>query len=376
MLEIVKRLWLGILLILLASMILLLSDSPKRTSLSATNNFGTSNIRSIRAVKVALLQMTSQPILDEGATGVIVGLKELGYQEGGSLTLKRFNAEGDMATLNAMAQELTGGGYDLVITLTTSCLQAVANANKQRKVPHVFGLVTDPTKSGVGVGEEPLDHPAHMVGIGTLPPVADSLRMAKQLNPNLARVGVAWNPAEVNSEISTKLAREACRELQIELLEATVENAAGVQEATASLISRDVQMLWIGGDVMVLSAVDLVIKTAKAAQIPVVTCIPGCAPKGALLDYGANYYEVGVGIGRLAAKVLNGEEIAKLSFTKLLPPKIFVNTLAAEGLRDGWRIPTEFLEKADAVIDASGLREKAPAEQKSVNKPPIGKNGI
>ena len=98
------------------------------------------------------------------------GLKEAGFVEGGSLKLSRFNAEGDLATANAMAQELTGGGYDLVITFTTSALQAAANANQQRRVPHVFRLVTDPTQAGVGGGAEPLDHPSHMVGVGTLQP--------------------------------------------------------------------------------------------------------------------------------------------------------------------------------------------------------------
>ena len=40
----------------------------------------------------------------------------------------------------------------------------MGNANKQKKVPHVFGLVSDPIAAGVGIGVEPMDHPAHLVG--------------------------------------------------------------------------------------------------------------------------------------------------------------------------------------------------------------------
>ncbi len=358
--QIFRRLSLGIAFIALASAILLWSDAPRRAPMSVRPGNSPDSPQPARVMKVALMQMASQPIIDDGAEGVMNGLKAAGFVDGKNLQLTRFNAEGDLATANAMALELTGGGYDLIITLTTGALQAVANANKQRKVPHVFGLVTDPTKVGVDVGKEPLDHPAHMVGIGTLQPVADSLRMAQQLNPKLARVGLAWNPAEVNSEICTKLARDACRDLKLELLEATVENTAAVNESIASLVSRDVDVLWVGGDVTVLGAFDLVAKAAKNAHIPVCTCMPGNALKGSLFDVGANYYEVGLSIGRLAGRVLSGDDIAKLPVTIAIPPKLFLNTLALDGLRDGWAIPPDVLEKADAIVDAQGLHEKRP----------------
>ncbi len=358
--EIFRRLSLGVAFIVLASAVLLWSDAPRRAPISAPGGKAPESPPPKRVVKVALMQMASQPIIDDGAVGVINGLKEAGYVEGANLKLNRFNAEGDLATANAMALELTGGDYDLVITLTTGALQAVANANRQRKVPHVFGLVTDPTKAGVGVGQDPLDHPAYMVGIGTLQPVADSLRMARQLNPKLTRVGLAWNPAEINSEICTKLARDACRDLRLDLLEATVENTAAVNESIASLVSRDVDVLWVGGDVTVLGAFDLVAKAAKNARIPVCTCMPGNALKGALFDVGANYYEVGVSIGQLAGRVLSGAEIAKLPVTIAIPPKLMLNRVALAGLREGWAIPAEILDQADAVIDEQGLHEKKP----------------
>ncbi len=366
-----KRLSLGLALIVFASAILLLSDAPRRTTLTREPDRSAGPAPLAKVMKVALMQMASQPIIEEGADGVIESLKEAGFVDGAAIQLRRFNAEGDLATANAMAQELTGGGYDLVITLTTSALQTVANANQQRRVPHVFGLVTDPTQAGVGVGPEPLDHPAHMVGIGTLQPVAESLRMARQMNPKLARVGVAWNPAEVNSEICTKLAREACRELKLDLLEATVENTAAVHEAVASLIARDVDVLWIGGDVSVLAAFEVVAKAAQNAHIPVCTCMPGNAKKGSLFDVGANYYEVGRGIGRLAGRVLTGDEITKLPVERSTPPKLMVNTLALKGLRDAWAFPAEILAQADSVIDERGQHDKARPETKPSAKTPL-----
>lgn len=368
-----KRLSLGITLIALASVVLLLSDAPRDTG----RKTGSATERSAPAapIAVALMQMASQPILDEAAAGVIAALAEHDYVDGQNLRLTRFNAEGDMATANAMAQELTGGQYQYVITLTTTALQAVANANRQRHVPHIFGGVSDPTKAGVGIGKEPLDHPAHLVGIGTLQPVAQSLQMAMRLNPDLKRVGVIWNPAEVNSEVCTVLARAACQELKLELIEANVENTAAVGEAAASLIDR-VDLLWVGGDVTVLAGMDVVVKVANSAHIPVATCMPGNAPKGALFDLGANYYEVGRRTGHLAARVFSGASIASLPVELAIPPKLFINQTALQGLRDRWVFPREVIDQADARIDERGLHEKsrpAPAVKSASQPPPLSK---
>jgi ABC-type uncharacterized transport system substrate-binding protein len=354
-----RHLWPGCLAILLTSALLLVSDLPRSQS--------SGGARPQR--RIVLLQMASQTILEDGAAGVLAGLREAGYAEGPELRVSRFNAEGDMATANAMAQEVTGGGYDLIVTLSTPALQAVANANQKRGVPHVFGMVSDPSIAGVGVGAGPLDHPPYMVGIGTLPPADKSIELARRIHPELRRIGVVWNPGEVNSEIATRMAREACRKLQIELVEANAENSSAVREAALSLITRDVDALWVGGDVTVLAAIDAVILVARQARIPVLTCIPGNAAKGTLFDLGANYYEVGRMTGQLAGRVLEGEAIATLPWERAIPPKLFVNTVAPEGLDPPWTIPAAVLAEADSVIDAAGTHDKSRAAAPVAGRP-------
>lgn len=363
--QLARRLSLGVFLIVLASAILLLSDKSRDPAPA------TGDARKVR--RVALFQLASQPILDEGAAGVLDSLRENGFHEGPEFQLKRFNAEGDNGVANAIAQELVGGDYDLVITLTTGALQAVANANKQRRVPHVFGLVSDPIRAGVEIGTDPLDHPAHLVGIGTFPPVDQALELARRLNPRLTRVGLAWNPAEINSEICTLKAREVCRDLKIELIEANVESTAAVKEVVGSLIDQRVDALLVGGDVTMLGAMDVVAQAARDAKIPTFTCLPGNAAKGALFDVGANYYEVGRTVGKVATRVLNGESIASIPVEIAIPPKLFINTVAQKSLKDSWTFPEDVLQSADATVDDTGLKERkakpAPPAAPAVARP-------
>jgi ABC-type uncharacterized transport system substrate-binding protein len=361
--QVLRRLGLGAGAILAAAAVLLLSDYRARRPPQAR----------ARAPRVAVLQHASQAIIDEGFSGVLAGLAEAGYTQPDRVELVRFNAEGDVATAGTIAHAIADGGYDLAITLTTPSLQALANANKQGRVRHIFGMVTDPSASGVGIGQDPLDHAPHLCGVGTMQPVAQSLEMALLLFPNLKRLGVVWNPAEINSEITTRMCRDACQLLKLELLEANAENSAAVREAASSLIARGAEALWVGGDVTVLSAIETVVGVARDAHIPVCTCIPGNAAKGTLFDLGADYFEVGRRTGALAGRALSGESLAGIPIERFVPPRLQINVTALFGLRDGWSVPESIRESADLLIDEHGSHEREPAAStKKASAPPAG----
>ena len=334
--------------IVLACAVLLYSDWGQRTG-------------SRRHIpEVAIFQHVSQPLLDEGVAGMLDGLAQAGFVDGRNIHIRRFNAENDLATANAIAKQLTAGQYDMVMTSSTLSMQAVANANHGGRVTHVFGITADPASAGVGVSREnPLDHPKYMVGIGTFLPVKPAFELARRMNPGLKTIGVAWNPGESNSEAFTKRAREACREMGLTLLEATIENSSGVLEAASALVVRGAQALWVGGDVTVMVALDSVVAAARKGRIPVFSIVPPSVDRGALFDYGANFFDVGRDVGTLAAGILNGADPARIPVRNYVPKKVLVNKLALAGLKDPWRLPEDLVAAADAVIDESGRHEKA-----------------
>ncbi len=214
-----------------------------------------------------------------------------------------------------------------------------------------------------------MKHPPYMVGIGTMPPVAEAFRMARRLAPGLARVGVAWNPSESNSEASLKLARAACKELKIELLEANVDGSAAVREAVASLIGRGAEAIWVGADNTVLSSLDAAIGPARGAGVPVFTSVPGSAERGALFDLGADYHRVGASIGRLAARVLDGESPASMPIAFEVPPELWINRLALEAQTRGWSFPPEIEAKADVVVEKGGPVRRHPRIEVAARPP-------
>jgi ABC-type uncharacterized transport system substrate-binding protein len=351
-------------LILAASAVLLFTDRPR----PRTDRV---NSGSAQAASVALFQYISNPSLEDGARGLIAALAASGYRDGERIRLRRFNAEGDSATANTIARALVGGEFALIVTLSTPSLQAVAGANRDTRVPHVFGLVSDPVASGVGITrEDPKKHPPYMAGIGTMQPVAEAFRMARRLNPKLARVGVAWNPSEANSEACTMVARATCKELGITLLEANVENSSAVREGVASVIGRQAEAIWVGGDITVLTALESVIGPAHAAGIPVFSNIPACAEKGALFDLGADYYKVGANVGQMASAVLGGESPAAMPIRYEVPPEFWINRVAFEAVKASWNVPKELEATADVVVESTGpVRRRTRVEPAAAAAP-------
>src|SRR4051812_36185454 len=106
MIETLKRLALGLALLALAAGILLYTDRNSRKS-ARENSHGDG--ASAKAVRVALVQHASIPALDEGVNGILEELTRRGYSDGGRIQIKRYNAEGDIGTANAIAKEVTTG---------------------------------------------------------------------------------------------------------------------------------------------------------------------------------------------------------------------------------------------------------------------------
>jgi putative ABC transport system substrate-binding protein len=337
----VRRLGLGVFIIVAASLTLLLSDWRPRSTRAGVP-------------RVAIFQYSSNVNLDLGVRGLSDSLRDHGWIDGRTVELHSFNAESDVGTLNSIAQEMVSGKYTHVVTVSTPCLQAVAKANRDGKVRHIFGVVADPLAARVGISPtNPYDHPRWMVGMGTFMPVGELLEMARRLNPRLRSVGLPWNPAEANSQAYTRVAREAARRLGLELLEGNVENSTAVGEVTESLIARGAEAILMTGDNTVSIASDTVLACVRKARIPAMATAPSTVAHGALFSIGADYYQVGREVGDLAARVLSGEDVATMPILYHIPKVFLINRSVPEQLKDTWVFPPDVLAQAKDVSAAS-----------------------
>ncbi len=349
-LNLFKDIWLGLVLILASSSLLLVSDLGRRGERARPSN---------KAIKLAIMQWAATDLLDSTVGGIVEGLRKQGFEEGPTVSLRMFNASGDSASGNMMARELVSGAYDMIFTASTLALQAVAAANREGRVRHLFAAVTDPYGAGVGIkGPKPEDRPPHLLGIGTFQPVANLFRTAKMMNRALEKVGVVWSPAEDNSAACLGKARQVCRELGIELFEANAGNTSEVPEALRSLLSREVDAIWIGGDTVAISAINGILAAAHAEGVPVMTNDPGDTAKGALLSLGAAYATVGEALGEMGGRILRGEEMGQFGVEDHAPELLTINE-ALLPVFAGWTLNEDLKKAAEKSKGAVGVRASA-----------------
>lgn len=319
--------------ILFTSGILLLLDLENRQSAAKS-----------KVPVIAVFKIISRKVIDETENGVIDALEKRGYINGKTCLIKKFSAEGDMAVANTIAQNIVSSKFDMVITISTPCLQIMANSNRKGDLIHVFCAVTDPYASGVGItGSAPDEHPPHLVGIGTFQPVEKTFEIARQMKPDLKKVGTVWCTSETCSEACVRLARKKCKELGIELEEMGIENSTQILEAAMALTMRGVEALWVGGDNTVENGIDQLINAAYRARIPLITNNPYNIYGNILFGFGAEYFEVGSIGGNMAADVLQGKPTTEIGVENKVPNKLVVNPEALENMKDKWDI-SAFME--------------------------------
>ena len=344
--SVIARLSLGFSLIALTAVLLLASDWHQRRPAAQ------------RIPQVAILLLSSQPVLLEGLEGALEMLRENGFIDGQNIALRQYNAEGDMATLNAIARQVTDGQFDMVMTFSTPAMQAVAKANT-RCASVIVGVIQNASRNpkysgcrtnryGSGVRKGTLAYGLPISGSQT----CRSPKRSKWLMRNVT---------------TRTVAQPAAQELEIQLLEAHVDNSSGVLEAASSLASRGAQALWVPGDNTVVSALNSVISTAKKARIPVFTILPGDPMRGTILDLGANFHEVGKLTGKLAVDIIRGADPAQIPVRDFSPRRLVVNQLAVNGLKDPWRIPDDIAASADILVNETGVRVKAAPRQAADN---------
>lgn len=339
MIKLVKRLWLAILLITAASALLLISDFGQRKHAGQ----GRESYPSL-----AVMQIASTPLLDEHVAGVLARLEGEGYLAPDRSNLRVFNPQGDFATANTIAREIVNGPYEVVITSSTLALQTFSKANVNGVKRHVFGAVTDPYGAGVGInGPDPDQHPPHLVGIGSFQPVKHSFVLLRELNPGIEKVGVVWNPGEQCSEACTLLAREICGELGVELLEAVATNTSEVSDAARSLLAKEIEALWTGGDTVATGSASLLIKLASQSGVPVFTNSPSDVEMGALFGLGADYFTVGQYTADMVIRILEGTDPSTFRVENIVPEKFVLNREVLNSLEDPWKISPKIREMLD-----------------------------
>lgn len=308
--------------------------------------------------KIGIMQIVDHPALNATRQGFIDAMKEVyGYVEGENIEYDAQSAQGDVATANTIARKFVTEKVDLILSIATPTSQAATNATKD--IPIVFAAVTDPLAAGL---VKDLERPGgNVTGISDMTPVARQIALIEFLFPEAKRVGTLYNAGEVNSVVTNELAKKACAENGLELVEATVASTADVAMATQSLVGK-VDAIYVSTDNTVVSAIDAVGNVCLTGKMPLVLADPTTVGRGALCALGFDYYLHGRQAADIAAQVLKGEKPGDIpvEFAKKLVLLVNPKTIGAlgfkmENLQSKFNDFVEAMEKEGVEVTLSTL---------------------
>jgi putative ABC transport system substrate-binding protein len=296
-----------------------------------------------------MLQMVDAPPPNLTREGFEQALAAAGYRNGETVTFLRKDAAGELPNTTLVMQQFLSEKVDMVLAVGTPPLQAAMKVMPE-SVPVIFCYCSNPWGAGAGtppggVGQ----HRPNVVGTVGTNPVGKELDLAREINPQLKRVGLIFNPGEPNSDYEARILRREAQQRGLELVEQSVANSGEVLQAAQALAAKEVEAFVKIGDYATIQAFASICKVGLEHRIPVYSVdppdiqLPGC-----LAVIGWNYRDDGMAAGQLAVRVLKGESPSQMAFEPLKTTDLLVSLATAKAI--GVTVPQDLVQRADQVV--------------------------
>jgi putative ABC transport system substrate-binding protein len=293
---------------------------------------------------VSVNQYVEHPALD----AVLKGMQDYLKDNAVDVEFKVHIAQANMATANQIARQMIGEESDLMVAIATpsaqACAQALTKAPENLKRPFVFTAVTDPVAAGL---VKDLDKPGgNTTGVSDLLPVEKHLQMVLEYKPGIKKLGVMYNAGEANSKATVTTIKALCKELGIQVVDATAANTAEVYQAAKSLISR-VDAVFVPTDNTIIKALESVVKIGVQNKLPIFAADVDSVKRGAVAAMGFDYYKHGYQTGAMIEKILKGTAPADIPVEFQKELQLHINAKYSELM--GVTPPQKLLEQASQV---------------------------
>jgi len=252
---------------------------------------------------VGIVQLVQHVALDAATQGFMDALvEELGAE---NVTFLNENASGEANVCTTIVTNFVSKKVDLIMANATAALQAAANGTSTIPV-----LGTSITEYGVALGIENFDGlvGGNVSGTSDLAPLDQQAKMLVDLYPEAEKVALLYCKAEPNSkyqveEIRRQLVALGLSDANIKDYAFTDSNDVSTQ---ASAAAKYAEVIYIPTDNTAASCAETI--GGVIGNTPVIAGEEGICSGCGVATLCISYYDLGVATGKMAAKILKGEE--------------------------------------------------------------------
>jgi len=256
--------------------------------------------------KFAMVHYVDSPNSEDCEKGIRKALEDKKLRDGMEYTMKVYNAQGDISTLNSIAGTIGNETWDLVFALSTPTAQLFSKKLRNAKI--VFCNVGDPQAAGLGKSAE--DHLPNVCGVSTMSDFDGLIKLVQTLNPDIKRIGTVFTPAEINSVSYKERLEIAAKKHAVTLVAVPANSATEVLDAAGSLVSHQIDAFCQISDNLTGSCTSAILKVSRDSKIPFYGFVTKLIQQGAVAVCARDYYEAGYEAGEMGFDILSGKDPA------------------------------------------------------------------
>ena len=292
---------------------------------------------------IGVVQYATHPSLDNCYEGFLKGLADEGFVEGENLTIDFQNAQGDTANCDLMAKTMVTSRVDLLAGIATPAVMSEYSAAKSSDIPIVFTAVSDPVSAGL---VQSIEQPgSNCTGTSDVLPLEKQVKMIRAFLPDATKIGVIYTTSEPNSVSHLEKLQGIAADNGFEVIAVGVTNSSEVASAAASVVAQGADCINNFTDNNVVDNLSAVIKAANDGGIPVFGSEIEQVKNGCLASESIDYVALGEQTGRMAARILSGEDASTMPVEEVEDATPVYNSEILEAL--GLTLPADYQDAQD-----------------------------
>ncbi len=296
-----------------------------------------------KPAKVPRIGVLSGPI-DPGVEAFRLGLRELGYVEGKSITIEHRSAEGKFDRLPDLAAELVRLKVDVIVASSNQAIIALKKATQT--IPIVMSIAGDPVGAGFIAS---LARPGgNITGLSGIAEQLSGkrLELLKEINPKIDRVAVFWSPTI--HAVLWKETQAAATVLGIKLLPLDIRAPDAIESAFGTMAREHAEALVVLPEPISFTHRKQIVDLAAKNRLPAMYPWNEFVDSGGLMAYAPNRDDLWRRAATFVDKILKGTKPADLPVEQPTKFELVINLKTAKGL--GLTIPQSVLIRANKII--------------------------
>jgi putative tryptophan/tyrosine transport system substrate-binding protein len=275
------------------------------------------------------------------------GLTALDYSEGRNIRIEYAWADGKVARLTELADDLVRRNVDIILAGGSLGAQAAKKATSL--IPIVAAGAGDLVELGLA---STLARPGgNLTGFVAAAPEAAAKRVQimSEIVPHGRRAAILWNPDSLNAELERKVVNDSAATFQLTFTFHEARSVNDLEKTLSTIPQFRPDVLIVLNDPFVYTHRKIIVESAGQSRIPAIYGYREYVDDGGFVSYGTNISDTYRRAAAYVDRILRGEKASELPVQNPTRFELVINLKTAKSL--DLEVPPMLLARADEVIE-------------------------